>query len=777
MNPGSPLSAAAHLATAAGAVLAGSLLVQQLPGPLGAVESGVVGLVSVLLALRLSSSLPLWFAFSMLNLSSAIEQRIESRLPAAMSGSDYSVSGWVDSFPAHTTGQVSFSLRVTHSGNSSLRNIERLRLSWYDPPQDIDAGTALDLTVRLRVPRGLSNPGGFDYEKWLFLEGYGAVGYVRDGNLARDVGDNLVRGWFGLRAAISRRLIANAPGDDAGAMLTALAIGERHLFDDKHWQAFRRTGTSHLVAISGLHIGLIASFSFWLMRKLWLLLPGSIRHYDLYGAAASSLVCASLYALLAGFGVPAQRALLMLAVALAAVLSRRRISMISGLSTAAIFVLLWDPFASSSASFWLSFMAVALLWQLAEMRMAGWDFSASGIIASAALQWRLCLGLVPVTAFFFGEISLIAPIVNFFAIPYVSLALVPATLISSMALVFDGVGEPMVRSAGELANAMWLILEWLAAWNWSAIVLPTNDRVLFFLAIVGVILMVPVHPLPGRYLALLATIPLFTTRVGGPGFGIAKTTVLDVGHGLAVIVETREHVLLFDSGPRYPSGFDSGADIVVPALHALGYDAVDTIVISHSDNDHAGGAPAVIAHYPEAALITGPDVSLPDSMICSAGASWVWDGVDFEFLHPPSGFRSLGNDSSCVLRVSTADDAILLTGDVEQAGERSMLDRSIELDSGIVIVPHHGSATSSSEAFVDAIGAAYAIVSAGRDNRWGFPRPEVQRRWEIASARVVTTGHGGAVTIIIGGAAETTVVTRRESRRRYWFPAPDGPSG
>ncbi|MGI9259904.1 MAG: ComEC/Rec2 family competence protein, partial [Gammaproteobacteria bacterium] len=336
----------------------------QLPNPLDAVESVAVVLASVILSLRLSSSWPLWFALSVLNLSMAIDQRLEARLPDSMSGGDFSVSGWIDSFPNRAEGQVSFSFRITRSQQSLPDGLRRLRLSWYEPPLDIDAGTALDLTVRLRAPRGFSNPGGFDYGRWLFQEGYGATGYVRSGKPARDVGEDLARYWFGVRASLARRLTSNASGENAGALLTALAIGERHLFDDEHWEVFRRTGTSHLVAISGLHIGLIASFAFWLSRRIWLRLPGTIRHYELYGAAVSSLVCSFLYALLAGFGVPAQRALLMLSVAFAAILSRRRISMSTGLSAAAIFVLLWDPFAGSSASFWLSFMAVALLWQL-----------------------------------------------------------------------------------------------------------------------------------------------------------------------------------------------------------------------------------------------------------------------------------------------------------------------------------------------------------------------------------------------------------------------------
>lgn len=749
----------------------------QLPNPLGAIESVAVGFVSVMLWLRLSWSWPLWFALTVLNLSAAIDQRLDARLPESMSGGDFSVSGWVESFPSHAEGQVNFSFRIAHADQALPDGLRRLRLSWYDPPLDLDAGTALDLEVRLRAPRGFSNPGGFDYERWLFQEGYGATGYVRDGNPARDIGENLARYGLGVRASLAHRLISNAPGDDAGALLTALAIGERHLFEDEHWKVFRRTGTSHLVAISGLHIGLIASFAFWLSRKIWLRLPGTVCHYELYGAAASSFSCSFLYALLAGFGVPAQRALLMLIVAFAAILSRRRISMSTGLSAAAVFVLLWDPFASSSASFWLSFMAVALLWQLSAIRSPGRTFAAPKLIASAALQWRLCLGLIPVTALFFGEISLVAPVVNFFAIPYVSVALVPATLISTLASGSDVVATPLVAIAGSLANLMWLTLERVATWDWSAMMVPTADRARFFLAIVGVILAVPVHPLPGRYLALIATLPLFFPRAERPGHGAAVATVLDVGHGLAVIVETRNHVLLFDAGPRYPSGFDSGADIVVPALRALRHDTVDTIVISHSDNDHAGGAPALIARFPEAMLIAGPDVALHGITNCTSGLSWSWDGVEFEFLHPPSGFQLLGNDSSCVLRVSTVDDAILITGDVERAGERSILDRIDDLASGVVIVPHHGSVTSSSEDFVSATGAAYAIVSTERNNRWGFPRPEVRQRWEQANARMVTTGDGGAVTISIGDSAVTAVAPRRERRRRYWFPASEGSSG
>ncbi|HEY5623764.1 MAG TPA: DNA internalization-related competence protein ComEC/Rec2 [Gammaproteobacteria bacterium] len=766
----------ARLAVAACAALGGSLIMQQLPEPPGPIAIVGFGLAALGLSRLTASHWSLWLVAGLAWTALAVDRRLDATLPVSMSGSDFRVSGWVDNFPDASERQTRFSFRVTFSERPDVVP-GRLRLSWYDAPFEIEPGQTLALEVRLRSPRGLSNPGVYDYERWLFDAGYGATGYVRSGELAL-VGDGgIARAWFLARAELERKLASAIPNENAAALAVALSIGERHRFAERHWEAFRRTGTSHLVAISGLHVGLVAAFFFWLARRLWLYLPEAIAPLDLHGAAAVSFFCACVYSFAAGFGVPTQRALIMLSVALLAIASRRRVGMTAGLSTAAMFVLLRDPLATASASFWLSFAAVALLWQLAGIRPVKGQARDATVREAVTLQWRLCLGLLPMTAFFFAEVSLVAPLVNLVAIPFVSFGLVPATLAAAAAAVLDVGGGSLALVAGFLAGTLWLGLDLAGQWQFSALPIPSGDPISSGLAMLAVVLLIPIHPLPGRYLAPVALLPLLVPRTEGPEYGKADVTILDVGHGLAIVIETRDHLLLFDTGPTYASGFDSGRDIVIPALREMRNGQVDIVVVSHADNDHAGGLRALMESYPEARVIGGDDVEIDGATRCSRGRAWTWDGIGFEFLHPGDGSGLSGNDGSCVLRVESAVDALLITGDIETAGERSLLVDAVELESTYVVVPHHGSATSSSRGFVAATGASHAIVSAAYGNRWGFPRPEVRQRWEAAGARVVTTAEGGAIALRLGESAAGVVELRREKRRRYWHPRPTVASG
>lgn len=699
-----------------------------------------------------------------------VDQYLQTDFDLALAGEDLWVAGWVDGFPSHATAQVTFSLRLA-SDDRPAGVPRRLRLTWYEPPIEIEAGAVLRLLVRLKEPRGLSNPGGFDYERWLFLEGYGATGYVREGSRQQDASIGPARWWLTRRGRLARKIAAATPGEDAPVLLTALALGERFGFEERHWEVLRRTGTSHLVAISGLHIGLVAAFFFCLIRWIWLRLPGVLAHYNLQSAALVSFASAALYAAAAGFAVPTQRALLMLSVAYLAILTRRFVSMTVGLSTALLFVLLWNPLTIVSPSFWLSFIAVGLLWQLGQDRAAVMQTSRrvySMFKESASTQWGICLGLTPIVMLFFDELSLVSPLVNFVAIPVFSLALVPLTLLATLTLSVESLGSFLMYGAGVFAQSVWWVLDSVAGWRWSAIVLPQADRWPFVLAAIGVVFALPIHPLPGRYLSGIAILPLFFAQTDGPEPGIAIATVLDVGHGLAVIVETRNHAMLFDAGPRYRSGFDSGWDIVLPALQAKNLTRLDTIVISHADNDHAGGAAAVIDAFPRAQLIVGPDVKLAHALKCEVGQDWVWDDVVFSFLHPPAGYTPLGNNSSCVLKVATRSGVLVITGDIESHGEQTLLSQVPNLQAEVVIVPHHGSATSSTKALVDAMSAQYAVVSAAYANQWNFPRPEVQARWEGSGAEMVTTGAVGAITIVLGSPDELRLISHRNQRRRYW---------
>ncbi len=754
-------------------------MMHQLPAPPGAASSALLASAALLVWLKMSWRWPIWMAIGFLWTAFHIDRHSQFDIAPELAGQDVWVAGWVDSFPNRAPGQVTFSLRLA-SDDRPAGVPRRLSLTWYEPPIELEAGIALRLLVRLREPRGLSNPGGFDYERWLFLEGYGATGYVREGDRQWDASIDPARWWLTKRAALARQIAAATPGTDAPVLLTALALGERFGFDERHWEGLRRTGTSHLVAISGLHIGLVAALSFFLIRRLWIRLPGVLAHYDLQSAALVSFACAAFYAAGAGFAVPTQRALLMLSVAYLAVLTRRYVSMTAGLSTALLFVLLWDPLTIVSPSFWLSFVAVGLLWQLGQGRTALAKNSRpaeSRFRKSAIIQWGICLGLTPVVVLFFGEVSLVSPLVNFVAIPIFSLVLVPLTLLATLMLSIEFLGPFLMYGAGVFAQSVWWVLDSIAGWSWSAMDLPQADGWQFVLAIIGVIFALPVHPLPGRYLSALAILPLLAAQTDGPEPGAAIATVLDVGHGLAVIVETQSHVLLYDAGPRYRSGFDSGSEIVLPALRAKGRTRLDTIVVSHADRDHSGGAAAVIGSFPRAQLVVGPDVTLTHASACRGGQSWVWDGVEFSFLHPPAGYTPLGNDSSCVLKVATPAGALLITGDIESHGELTLLSQVPGLRAEVVVVPHHGSATSSTMTFVDAMHARYAVVSAAYANQWGFPRPEVRARWEASGAQMVTTGASGAITIALGPSGEPRLTSRRERRRRYWHGESPGTSG
>ena len=762
-SPGLPIVAAA--------VCAAVVVVHRLPalpGPGWLVPTAILGLVALARpATRwwiVVAAATIWTVWS-------AERRLDERLPGALTGRDFAVAGWVDGFPTGPPARRTFSFVVERADDPAVPR--RLRLGWYDAPDSLEAGEAFALTVRLRPPRGAMNPGGFDYEQWLLVEGYGATGYVRSGERLGDVSGGIARRWLRMRRAAAERLAAASPSADAAALLIALTIGERFAFTEAHWADLRRTGTSHLVAISGLHVGLVATLVLAAVRRLWLYLPPPFVHRDLEAAAAAAALAAVGYAALAGFAVPTQRSAVMVLVALGVVVGRRAIGWGNGLAAALLVVIAFDPFAVLSASFWLSFGAVALLLALASRRdvpsgRMGFTMRfRHAALALAALQLTMSFGLAPIAAGYFGEVSLISPVANLVAIPYFSFVLVPLSLAALVAVSCDAPGAEMLTAlAGHLADLAWAGIAWAAALPAAAWPLPAAPFAASALAVVGVVLGTPAHPLPGRFLAWCALLPVVFPAVPRPAAGTADVTVLDVGHGLAVIVETAGRRLLYDAGPSFPSGFDTGADVVVPALRARGRGPLDLVIISHADNDHSGGAAAVLAAFPGADVLKGPDVVDPPGRTCVAGLRWEWDGVELEVLHPRADFRPLGNDSSCVLKIATAGGSMLLLGDVERLGEREVAAHP-RVAADVVVVAHHGSATSSTLTLVDATNARFALVSAGFANRWGFPRPVVVERWEAAGASVHSTGDLGALHVRLGHDG-VDLSAERERQRRYW---------
>lgn len=703
--------------------------------------------------------------------------RLADRLPDALTGADFDVSGWVDGFPTGNAERMTFSFRVERAAHAAVPR--RLRLGWYGAPDALEAGAAFDLTVRLRAPRGSLNPNGFDYERWLLVEGYGATGYVRAGAVADEDVGGPARRWLRVRRAAAQTIAAAVPDESAAALVTALAIGERYGFTDEQWADLRRSGTSHLVAISGMHVGLIAALVFFVARRLWLRLPASVAHRDLEVAAALAIVAAAGYAALAGFAVPTQRAVVMIVVALGVVVARRTIGAANGIAVAVLAVTALDPFAVLSASFWMSFGAVGLLLWLAlgrsrrataQGRGARWRCRATELIA---LQLGISFGLVPVTVLFFGEVSLVSPLANLIAIPYFSFVLVPLTLTAVLiAGLTAGLGiagaDALLRVAGVAADGAWAGIHAAADPSWASLAVAQPPAAAAALAMLGAAAALPAHPLPGRAFGWLALLPIVFPYQSRVPHGAADVTVLDVGHGLAVVVETRTHRLLYDAGPSFPSGFDSGGDVVVPALAQRRWAGLDRIVVSHAHNDHAGGVGAVLRAFPGADVLKGPDVDTFGGDTCVAGQRWVWDDVAFDVLHPSADFPWRGNESSCVIRITTSFGSVLVTGDAEARAERAVAAHPA-VAADVVVVGHHGSKTSSTPRFVAAADASTALASTGHANRWGFPHPDVVRRWQEAGARFLVTGASGAIEVRLR-AGGIGVRGERDSRRRYWRP-------
>lgn len=653
--------------------------------------------------------------------------------------------GHIVGLPDSDAFRTRFVLREATTG-------QRIRLSWYDDAPALPPGTCWVLRSRLRGAHGSVNAGGFDYEQWLFRERLVGSASVRRG---APCDDDEGAGLDKLRAGVSAA-IRSATHTHAGqALIPALVVGDRRGLSDEDWSALRRTGTSHLVAISGLHIGLMALVGYALGAWLWRRSAWLCRRLAAPRAGAVlGLILAAGYAALSGFALPAQRALIMVAVFVACVLAGRGTLAWHALGLAAIAVLLRDPLSPLSPGFWLSFGAVAWIILIARTPIyrdvAAW-------VRWPLLQLGLSIGLVPLTAVWFGEVSLLGPAVNFVLIPLFSV-LVPLLLLA-VSLSTVGVTLPLhvldFSMAGLLSG-----LHGVGQWSAGALPLAVNWQAAA-LAVCALLLVVAVRGWGARVLGALLLIPLLTSPADRVHPGEARLDIFDVGQGLAVLVRTAEHALLYDAGPAYRSGFDAGAAIVVPSLRAMGVDQLDRLMVSHGDGDHAGGVAAVRTALPV------HDVLGHGGRACTAGQRWTWDGVDFVVLHPTA-TGLVGNNASCVLRVTNARGvSALLPGDIERSAEAQLLAREVVLQSDVLVLPHHGSSSSSSAVFLDTVQPQLAVASVGYANRWGFPTEPVRGRVQARGAALLSTAHQGQIQIALGDRAAVQRAAR-VARPRLW---------
>lgn len=695
------------------------------------------------------------------------------QLPVPMERGDFAVVGRVVDLPDHEVRRTRFTFQVGRDDGipEALRG-RTLRLSWYDgydvdsgdPPSPrlgVQAGQQWALTARLRAPRGLVNPGGFDGERHALARRIAATGYVRAPAAA--VLMKPAHGLDAWRERMSLRIAEAVPTPGAGRFVQALALGDTRGLTDSDWETLRANGLTHLIAISGFHVGLVAGLAALVSGALWWLLPALGRICPRPVAAAlAGLGGATLYAAVAGFSLPTVRTVLMIAVVAATRWQRRPLRIADALALAAIAVMLVDPLSVLMAGFWLSFAGVAwLVWCLPDAhRRPVRDFlSAQGVAT---------LGLLPLTVVLFGQASLAGPLANLIAVPWWSLVVVPLSL-AGMALesLQPGWGAVAWRAAGSCFELSWPLFEGLAGTGLAVWWLPEARWFAVPLALFGAFWLLLPRGLPGRQLAILLWLPLLWPARGLPGHGEAEMVVLDVGQGLSVVVRTSTHTLLYDMGPAVRDGFDAGERAVVPALQALGVRRLDRAVISHADADHAGGLASVARRFAvdETAAPEGAGI---DADPCLAGQGWRWDGVDFQFLHPPLHFPYLRNESSCVLRIESAHGVALLTGDIGEVVERGLLRRHPrEVRADVVLVAHHGSDSSSDADFVQATGADHALIASGHGNRFGHPDPHVARRWRRAGADLHDTATEGALRVRLA-ADGISVEARRNTHPRLW---------
>jgi competence protein ComEC len=692
--------------------------------------------------------------------------RTAGDLPSALEGQDLLVRGYVASFPQNAAGDSQFLLDVVEPRRGVA---PRIRLVWYRAAHAPEAGELWRLVVRLKRRNGFANPGGVDHEAQLFREGIGATGYVRDdarnARLAAPSWRYSVtrsRGW------ISRRIREAARDSRALGVLQGLAVGDTQAMRPEQWRVFAATGTTHLMAISGLHISMVAALAAWLGGAIVRLPSAQSRRLSaMHGQVIAGTTAALLYSTLAGLSVPTQRTLLMLVIYFAARWYRRHVAVTHALGLSLVGVLLIDPFAPLAPGAWLSFGAVAII-LLAVAGRLGRD---GPIAAFARVQIAVTIGLVPLLLMAFGSVSLISPLANVVAIPLFTLLLVPTVLLGACAAsVWLPAGAWVLALPAQLLQWTWPLLQWLAKCPLALWYFPQPSHAAFVALVIGVLLLVAPGIWPTRLAGILLCLPVALYRVPGPGVGNFELALLDVGQGLAIVVRTETHVLVYDTGPAFPTGRDAGELAVLPYLRHRGVRRVDALVVSHGDLDHRGGANTVLAGVPVARVLAGPSVgSLSQSRTpCRRGQRWTWDGVQFEMLHPARAARASDNDSSCVLLVRSRAGSVLLAGDVEAAAESEIVDGGLPRATAVV-VPHHGSRTSSTERFVLAAHPVLALVSAGYRNRWGLPRREVLDRWRAADARVLTTADSGAIEITFTGGRPPLVREYRQTRRRYWY--------
>lgn len=699
---------------------------------------------------------------------------LNQQLPKTLEAKPILLQGMIVGLPEVQVDATRFTFLVSKVIDEHIQSvpIKKLRLSWYGRSVSVKSGEQWQLMLKLKRSHGTANPYGFDFEKWLFQERINATGYVKDSeyNLRiKPVNKWQLSYWRESVGSYLEKVLADS---EHLGIIKALVLGDRSGINAEQWDVFRRTGTSHLIAISGLHIGLVTALVFGFIK--WITLSFNVtRISPIRLSIIGGLFAAVCYAALAGFSIPTRRALLMISVVMGAMYWQRHYTPSRVICVALWMVLLFDPLAVLSAGFWLSFGAVGIISYGLVGRLSQPRF----IIQLVKTQFIVALGLLPFVVYFFQQVSLVAPLANVFAVPLVSLLLIPLLLIALVfALLNNVIGSTVLQAVDMVFDVLWLFLESLAGFKFAQWELATIPLWAACLAMLGVwVLLMPKNNV-FKPLSILLFLPLLFPS---SDLLLQRTefdvVMLDVGQGLSTVVQTQSHVLVFDTGAKYNDRSDMASSVVIPYLKGKGVRQIDKLVISHGDNDHAGGMDTLLRKFQVIQLSTSiPEEASArhntvDVVACMSGISWSWDGVDFEYLHPSKYKIFSGNNGSCVLRVSSKNGRVLLTGDIEKSAEQSLLRyQSENLKANVLIAPHHGSSTSSSKQFIEAVSPDYVLYPTGYLNRYGFPRSDVVERYESISSKQFNSAASGALRLMFRENVDVKLIPFRQVSAHYW---------
>lgn len=712
--------------------------------------------------------LVMWFA----------HQRLCCQLPLNVENKQITLIGFIASIPKIEDGNVSFVFRPNNKQNFPEGfHVKRIKLSWYRTDEFPCPGQEWQLTVKLKRPHGFANPGGFDYEAYLFEENIGATGYVMnaaDHHLIKTTREHypITR----LRYRLQNELFQLFKDQELSGFLSALIVGNRDYITDQQWDILRKTGTNHLIAIAGLHIGIVIGLVFFLIHFLWRQMPAlTLKIPSPIVAAIFSLMAAIFYALLAGFPIQTQRALIMASVFLSAIILKRYINHWHSYFLALLFVLIVNPLNVMLVGFWMSFIAVGVILYAMNDRTK-WDTKSEKTNNQFLNLWNrlgkvqcvIMVGLIPITLFVFHEISFVSPIANIIAVPWFALVIVPLCFFGALFLLINKtIAYGLLWMALKNLQVLWSILEKLSQTpilSWHHVI---RHLIILFLSMTGVFLLLMPKKTKWRFISILFFIPLMMTNAPTPKLGEIWLTVLDVGQGLATVVQTQHHVLIYDAGPKFSEHFDAGNAVILPYLDYNDIHHVDRLVISHGDEDHIGGANSILQTMKVDSIYSSvPERLREDAEYCLTGQYWDWDGVHFEMLNP-SDKQYEGNNSSCVLKISNGKQSLLLTGDIEKQIERALIQNNpYQLSSAILVAPHHGSITSSSPLFVNHVHPQWVIFSTGYLNRFHFPSKTVIQRYEQIGAKPLNTAYSGAIEIDLKD--RMTVSQYRITNKKIW---------